>query len=786
MKMTIDIKITGHVDGLTKIVRLFLDRKLVPIFGSGMSSGAKTRTASVPDGRGATGLMKGIIAVSSEDFSLEDMREWDFQKTARFFYDLVDEQTRNDFFNAYFCNSRLTDYRRDIFSLKWHHAYTINVDDAIERCSDFNPVMPGKKQKESARNYKLLYKIHGDAGEEIKYEGENIVFNPDQYINALLNRNNKTMYNELVADYIQNNIVYCGCSLDNEPDICNYVSKIRGRLLDGSMRAIILDYRPGNEKRVLLKQYGINEIIVVDDYKYFYEEFTKLASVEAYKDKPAKYNFINPMVVTENKEYDLKFIVNNIEFDEKYNKFRSSELCIDRECMAKIDRQLDIHYCAIVKGRRFSGKTALLMHILARYTSYDKYYFPSDTNVDISRIKLLLDTVNNGLFVFDSNSFNNEAYAVIANALPRLRIKNNKALLAINSSDSFLEKNMESEIIELDHKFNRDELDSYNKRADCQGVIKRRKDITNLDYALEVANKYGIKTVFTSFNEKCFSFHEKALLFMVAVMDKIYSADIAVMEIGEDEVEALIRKFDGYLLEFMKTSSEERDSQSEKKLTHNSKFALLNILDNFSDDDILRVIYFVVDMFKGDRNRKRLYIEAILFDTLNQLFPRNSSHGAGKLIPKVYDYLESLLNDDPHYWLQRAKSMYRLFPEDSGKIMHAEKYVIKAYSDGDEFLKPKCALSAAIIYCLEAGFCQDGKEGKSRRSKMVRSAYEAISSQYFKNNRGQFKNELNGKVARNTALRKVLNECEDFSLAIDPRSELYRQARFVVNSLYSL
>lgn len=153
------------------------------------------------------------------------------------------------------------------------------------------------------------------------------------------------------------------------------------------------------------------------------------------------------------------------------------------------------------------------------------------------------------------------------------------------------------------------------------------------------------------------SFSEQIMLLLLAASDKLYISDIMALGISLSEVAEFKRHFP-VVIEEVPVDINERSNYSTTKLVYNSKVVLMKVLDGIDKEDILKCIVHIVEKVKDDRARYRIYIDIILFDTLNQLFGGKS--GAGNLIFEVYESLETYLNDNMHYWLQRAKSIYRL------------------------------------------------------------------------------------------------------------------------------
>ena len=131
-----------------------------------------------------------------------------------------------------------------------------------------------------------------------------------------------------------------------------------------------------------------------------------------------------------------------------------------------------------------------------------------------------------------------------------------------------------------------------------------------------------------------------------------------------------------------------------------------------------------------DRAKRRLYIETVLFDTLNQLF--GHAKGAGKLILDIYEELEPDLNQDMDYWLQRSKSIYRIYPKNYSKLKTAYQYAKKSASDGDSRIQAKAALTTSLICCLLARQCRNEMDQRDYEIEAITSAETAVTSVYFK------------------------------------------------------
>ena len=220
------------------------------------------------------------------------------------------------------------------------------------------------------------------------------------------------------------------------------------------------------------------------------------------------------------------------------------------------------------------------------------------------------------------------------------------------------------------------------------------------------------------------------------------------------------------IVERIPVSKGEKSRHAGEKLVHNSKYYLLSLMRNLSNEEIVSTVKYIVSKLSKDKARKRLYIETVLFDTLNQLF--GHTKGAGKLILDIYEALEPHLNQDMDYWLQRSKSIYRIYPKSYTKLKTAYQYAKKAASDGDSRIQAKAALTTSLICCLLAKQCRDERDKHDFEIEAITSAETAITSAYFRINRKNLKDEL-GIGRRESYFDMIVRVCNKHS---DPSENL--------------
>jgi hypothetical protein len=738
-------------EGIQKIAPLIVEKRIIPIFGAGFSKGFKSKAGIVPDSSKSKELMQKLIITSTSKISQKELEGVSFTETADLFYDLVPIEIRTNFFCDYFTDVIIEGEQQKLLELEWPYAYTLNIDDGIENSSNFKSVLPYKDVNKSNTSNKLLYKLHGDASTEILYViKKNIIFSQDQYISAITDRNNKDFLNSLTADFSENNIIFIGCSLKNEIDIKFVYNQIKNpgeniwRIVTKSAtESKSISY----SEELEFQKHGINCVLIIDNYEDFYKNLVSEVK-KIYQTNPLEdYRFTNPKIeIYTEKEKSLSLISGIRIFDEANNCFNKSKYHIERTCQQEVEQEINKNTCVIIKGRRFCGKTFLLSSLCERVQKYTTFFFPSNTLVDEQVISRLLETKKNSILIFDSNSFSKSMYTVVADSYKSIVANNNKIIFAVNSGDNYFIETVDASVIDLPSKFDENELKQFNEIASAHGLLERKYRDTNLDYLYSLSHNQDIELPLDFKPASSLTFNEQILTMLLCSSDKVFTGDAIALGIQREELTAYSKKIQ-IILEYIKTEPSESENHSKCKLIHNSKIVLLSILQNFSSTDIVKIIKYIVHELKTDANRNKIYSDLILFDTLNQLF--GGQEGAGHLIIEVYESLEEELGEDLHYWLQRAKSIYRLRYNDRAEMRKALGYATKAYYDGKyRPIKSQAALTSSLICCLLYDLEEDSFKKDKYQLHAIEFAYEAVFSKYFTAHTRYLNKELSRKYGK--------------------------------------
>jgi|GEM_PF-597235 len=751
--------------GIRKLVELIYDKNLVPVFGAGFSMGSICHNGNVPNAIEATRQMKDIILSANKNLAKTDIEDDDFFDTADLFISEVSIEKRRDYFKNYYTEANLPELQRNFLTYSWSYAYTLNIDDAIERTNIFHPVLPYRKLTGNLKNggFKLLYKLHGDALTEVQYDDvdENIVFGNDQYMKALNFTENKNFLDNIAADYQSSNMLFIGCSLEKEQDLSYVYARCDGSV--NTLRIFLTDKKPDPKKELLLsKKYGINLIMIVDDYNSFYLDLDKIMKQVGVKDLIAEYKYKNPKFISyeDNIKKSIELITGMSIFDLENNAFMKSGLQIIRESINEIKELLKETDCILIKGRRFSGKTFLLSSFIYTEKSVKIFFFPTATSIDAEIVLGLFENNDNSYFIFDSNSISKKVYQVLVDNQNQIKDKGNKLIIAVNSDDNFLMDNLNGKMVELQRNFTGLEADRFARCANRYGLIKRQKNLTNFDYLFRLSKQNPHLSVLKIYEGE-FSFNEQVILLILAAEDKLFFGDALAIGISQADIENIKTKLPK-VIEDIPVEASERERHSGRKLVHNSKYILMSFLNKLSEKQIVECIQKIVKELKGDKERNRIYVDIILFDTLNQLFFEKSG-GAGGLIFRVYDVLEEILNDDMHYWLQRAKSVYRLNRNNKDQLEIAFRYANKAYCDGSKNLKPKAALTLSLICALLTEKENNQRERKIYFEMAISYGLEAVSSKFYYHKTYLLNNELkNGWKKNSNSYDLLMGVCKKY------------------------
>lgn len=706
-------------------VNAFNEMNIVPIIGGGFTSGAPAQKQNtVPNGKELKQYMINRILRKQKDISKEELEIESFSSVAGMFEELykdVKNSDVTDYFLNHFTGVRIeSENKRNLLNkIKWEYIYTLNIDNGIESTAygEWEVFYPNKDfdEKQDFGEKKKLYKVHGDANRFVKtMDYGEMILTDSQYISSL--SNNQKFHDLLTADCENKNLLYIGCSLDDEIDIKYSVLSDKNRNFKEreTFRIYVTAEPISSLKKMKLEGFNISHYIQLqtnDDYDLFYEFL-----YSCYEESCANQHNVG----IENLRYKCPVSLDNnlnanIDFLADIGTHRNSlpYYYVERELFKKIKLSQD--KINVIIGRRFAGKTMLAHNILNYYQNIPRFFITAQESVDKKTIAELM-IQKNALIVFDSDSIDDSNFGEIFNKFDCTR--GNTVLMFINSySDIFDLVNYHANEVNqpIDHniigKMSETDIENINRKLNTIGIPNFDAQQNILDNTLRIANLYDRRLVEEyTIDPK----EDLVIIIWLLVENKMYYEEIVTLGLS-NKYKEVVEKFSPFL-QIEKCKKSESRKHSFFKIVCNGKLGLLQILNNFvypcessmgnvaykmRQEYICESIYKI--MYAYEKCEKSVIRKFIMFDTLNDIFSKKYSkrnigylssndhnkslEGAAGLIQAIYnnEKIQSLKGDDPNYWLQRAKSVYityyRSKAEKLGELYEGIKWAIKAEQD---------------------------------------------------------------------------------------------------------
>lgn len=600
-----------------------------------------------------------------------------FAHVALYFEKLASPEDFWKYFQDYFIGVKLSPTKKDFLRAGWRFIYTLNLDDAIERNSEYTTkVTPGHTPRWDALNdLKCVFKLHGDAQGIVQYKDSSQVLTIAEYISSL--ENNKPLLDKLTEDLNYSNTIFIGCSLTDELDLLSISKQLQIKSGNQKNRYYVTTHTPDPIQKIDLEQYGIDTVILVPDYNDFYAEFSKLAKAAFCVQEDQLEEFHNlPRTIASSKKSIDYLLFGKYLLDKQKCKIYYPSFFIQRDLSQQLLDEMGSFRIQVVHGARISGKSYLLAGLLQQISNRDIYYFDSRNSIDLSLLKLVLNQCRS-VFLFDTNVLTKEAMKHLLE-LPLSNLEQNDihVVCCVNNSDrdllSLISYVQQYSSLPVEHikTYELQKWLSTDKNGEHEQINAKLKDskITTfskghsiLDNLLQIKQEMPKKASFKNIQfDPPLSLSPEdsgkiALLILLVQNEKIPAQQIIQCQLTKESVD---------LLKELKLTIEEDhrnqlqlsmcDSAS-YQLVSNATFWLLNQLHTISQDKALRstiveAFQILVRSFLGNTRRYKNVENLVKFDKLNEIFP----DGKG-LILDIYDGLRSMLKESYQYFHQVAK-----------------------------------------------------------------------------------------------------------------------------------
>ena len=532
------INLADNKEYILKLSKYIQRGSLVPIIGSGFTKGCKANNHTVPDAKGMLKIMITEICKANHELSESDFgsRELRFSQIADYFYRFVDKSRQHQIIKNYFVNVKIDNEKRLFLRIKWPYLYTLNIDDGIEKNSQFDKVIPYKKLTEDIKLMSCVFKLHGDAFHEITYpEEQNIIFSREHYIKSL--EKNKTMLNLFQSDYSDKNIIFIGCSLEDELDLDYIITTNENLSTSIVSRIFVTTTEPDPIRKLELEKFCITDILIIDDYNEFYKTLYSIFEQLPDTNENILQRYLNPNVVKINKGgYENKVYLQGFNAYFSSNGYLLPDFSVLRNVTSEILSKIESNTLNLLVGRRVSGKTISMLQIASSIKNKNVYFFPSNISLSSREINNVLDK-QNAIIIFDSNSISYQDAHIILKRIDILKNNNTNILFAINSSDRLMFALLSSPdqigYYEIADKLSDNDTNKINVELSKLGLTKFQYNCTILENFYRYSHIYNhdILSLPKVEIDKISDNHIKIII-ILATLDKIYSILFNLLEIS--------------------------------------------------------------------------------------------------------------------------------------------------------------------------------------------------------------------------------------------------------------
>ena len=681
----------------TLFATMFEQRTLVPVLGAGFTKGSSTREAHVPDeAEFMSTMVSTLVANAGPDAKELEGRQ--FAEVAEAFLDntFVPTTEAKRIIQRFFVGVILPLDKRSFLECPWPYIYTLNIDDAIESNSSFkNKVLPNRLISSIAKNLPCVYKVHGDAADELLYdEPSKIIFSTGQYVRSLIS--NKSMLNSLKTDLVEGNTLFVGCSLSNEIDLLFALAEYNQAFPPLRRSMFVSSKKLTKFELARLTKHGINTVLYVTSYDDFYARLVEWGRQAATRATGG----VNPFSLRQNptsflppdRKTNLAFLIKEAADSVQYDRVLPAYY-IQRDIEAAVASASESGQLILVRGRRFSGKSLMLRSIANAAKSRDVYFVDSSLRMSQGGLNDLLKGTNR-LLVFDTNSLTPETAATLGRSVDALASSHCSAIVSVNRTEPDvigpLVRHVEDRWdFELESRLSDGELARLNHKLDSLGMLRfdgRRTLLENTFRILEKAP--GIKSELTPM--AVLSEEEFELLLVVAVADKAFSSLATALGIRSAELFALCEKLAPVIDIRESGRGELPDTHSRYKVITNSTTGLALLIRHVVS---VKGYQWLADRFSNLVKRLALIPgyatiahSMYMFDAINFILSQGVIPGGQigyiPVVRSLYEKLQSELNDSPDYWLQRAKASLNIEDTEDG-LMDGISYATKSLTDAE-------------------------------------------------------------------------------------------------------
>lgn len=694
----------------------FENGTFVPFIGSGFTRGKPSKNGHVPSVSDLKNYMIDTIA-SIKGYSSDEKTELSqdsFSKLGDSFWKAFQNDPSNQQikrFNEYVKNSftgvRDLTYEQKLFLKSgWHYLYTINYDDAIERaCQDFTVISPYRKvNTHHSSKEKRLYKIHGCASEFQKTgDSKMLIIGVKQYLDSMKNPDNAELFQNILADFSANNLIFVGCSLLDELDFLlasdTRLVENKQSNVDTHSYYVNLTNEGSKMSAKMIDDYenlGITDIINVtepqlgDLYNFISNISKKALSIKNQSQLSffTGYKFVQLPVNEKAENIGFLFETHRI-LPDIDKKITIPSFFTRRDETTRIIQNIEKNHghIHIVRGSNFSGKTYILIDLLKQFGSKEVYFFKSGLPISEELLNILFEK-KNAIIIFDEHTLSyDQLFVKLQRSIDKLEKNNTKVVAAINRDLSvftqYYHDNSEFMkgrlyIYHLPPQMRKESksvfFETFTREVGKAGLPVPDKHFSFLDYILSTEKVamsqyfYQIPSINIIQGEDSANILKALILFANQETISVKRASTFCISntlndlTKSTEIDRMIQK--DYLCEIVRSDA----THDSYQFIMNSKFWIYKCLNTFAKNeknyDLIAASYYgiVLDFTNNCVNNRKNYYGEIqpyyFLDTIQFVFFNlPGSNRSLDLAEKIYERLLPLLSNNYQFLHQKSKCL---------------------------------------------------------------------------------------------------------------------------------
>lgn len=703
------MKVVNFTQIKDELINNMRRKMLIPVIGSGFTRGCDAYKGKVPSGKDYSEYMISKIAaqLSLTQAEIDSLKRDSFSNVSDIYHRAIPISSQKEYLKFNFTKVKLEDVKRKFLGPFWPYIYTLNIDDGIEFNSCYRHIVYSNRPIEKGifDDFSCVIKLHGDVAEMLTYEdAKSEVFTQKQYVNSL--KSNESLLKKLHHDSIYQNLIFIGCSLDDEIDLlaCSSENEI------GKAKYFCTIKEPSPLEQFKYEKYGITHCIVFNSYNEIYECLYE-AGQEAEK--------ISVNDLDEYKHFSIIQLADDYESNKPYLFFGKSLISkdhaisipyffISRKVTASIFDNLSTRPLQFIVGSGCSGKSYVLVDIACRIKNRDVFFFETKDRLTDQAFQDLT-CKKNCVILADDTSLSDDQIEYFVSHISFLKENDVNVVIAVDKHNRAVNgilklhevqgdiKSGDIPQIPIGNKLNNQEWRQISPllTAVSAGVFKETDTI--VDNIINLSKELSEKNKYYNIVPRFDSVPEIAALIALATERKIYSARATQLELYDElaiQCKATVPLIDQESTWTFETSF---DDNSSIKYVVNAEFWLCYQLGIFAREEknhkaIVEAYKYIItrilslegtpNLLRGDKSNS--YGAYILFDSINKIFYSNKTggeHGLG-LIREIYEGLNKLLSADPNYMHQRAKCYIKsaYFEKEQAKKL---EYLDKAFRDAN-------------------------------------------------------------------------------------------------------